>query len=65
MKKSEALQKTIKRKKDQNEKDFEHKVGRLIWAIEDKSQELKDLKKELTELTYKEIEIPDILDCIE
>ena len=36
----------------------------MVWEIEKKSQDLRDLKKELTELTYKEIPVPDVSDCI-
>ena len=58
MKKSEAL-------KEENDHSFEREVESLVWAIEKKSQELRELKKELTELTYEEIKIPDVSDCIE
>ena len=65
MKKSEALKKVIERKKEENDHSFEREVESLVWAIEKKSQELRELKKELTELTYEEIKIPDVSDCIE
>ena len=64
MNKTEALKKAIERKKADNAKDFEYNVESLVWAIEKKSQELRDLKKKLTELTFEEIDIPDVSDCI-
>lgn len=64
MKKSEAIQKAIQKKKDNNDLSFERQVESLIWAIENKSKELRYLKKELTELTYEEVTIPDVSDCI-
>jgi len=65
MNKAEALQKAMERKKEDTDKAFERKVEGLVWDIERKSQELRDLKKELTELTYEEPTIPDVSDCIE
>ena len=65
MNKSEALKKAIERKKEENARNFESEVESLVWAIEKKSQELRDLKKKLTELTFEEVEIPDVSDCIE
>jgi len=65
MKKSEALKKVIERRKEKNDNSFERKVESLVWAIGEKSQELRELKKKLTELTYEEIKIPDVSDCIE
>jgi hypothetical protein len=65
MNKVEALKKAIERKKEDNAKNFERKVEALVWTIEKKSQELRDLKKELTELTFEEIDIPDVSDCLE
>ena len=65
MNKAEALKKAIERKKEENDRDFEHEVESLVWAIEKKSQELRELKKQLTKLTYEEIDIPDVSDCLE
>ena len=64
MNKAEALKKVIERKKEENIRNFESKVEGLVWEIERKSQELRDLKKELTKLTFNEVEIPDVADCI-
>lgn len=64
MNKADALKKVIARRKEQNDEDFERQVESLVWAIENTSQELRDLKKELLELTYKEIPVPDVLDCM-
>ena len=64
MNKAEALKKALERKKEQNDMDFERKVESLVWDIEKTSQRLRDLKKELTELTYEEVDIPDVSDCI-
>jgi len=64
MNKAEALKRAIEKKKEENDRNFESKVESLIWAIETKSQELRELKKELTKLTYKEVIIPDVSDCI-
>ena len=64
MDKHEALKKAIEKKREQNAARFADKVESLVWAIEKKSQELRDLKKELTELSYEEIDIPDISDYI-
>ena len=65
MNKAEALKKIIERKKEQSINEFERDVEGLVWAIEKKSQELRELKLELTKLTYSEPGIPDISDCIE
>jgi hypothetical protein len=65
MNKHDALKRAIERKKEDHDREFERKVESLVWAIERKSQELRELKKELTELTYQEVEIPDVSDCIE
>ena len=64
MNKTEALKRVIERKKEEHEKNFEHKVEDLVWAIEEKSQELRELKKQLTELQYKDVNIPDVKDCL-
>ena len=64
MNKADALKKAIERKKEAHEKDFERTVETLVWTIEQKSQELRELKKDLTELTYEEPIIPDVSDCI-
>jgi len=64
MNKADALIKAIERKKEENDKEFECEVEGLVWAIEKKSQELRDLKKKLTELTFEEIKIPDVSDCL-
>ena len=64
MDKAEALKKALERKKEQNDMDFERKVESLVWDIEKTSQRLRELKKELTELTYEEVDIPDVSDCI-
>jgi len=65
MNKIDALKKIIERKKEQSINDFEREVESLIWSIEKKSQELRELKLELTKLTYEEPRIPDVSDCIE
>jgi hypothetical protein len=65
MNKAEALKKAIERSKEINDQDFEDKVASLVWDIERTSQHLRDLKKELTELTYKEVPVPDLSDCME
>jgi len=65
MNKTDALKKAIERKKEENAKEFEREVESLVWSIEKKSQELRNLKKKLTELTFEEIEIPDVSDCLE
>ena len=65
MNKIDALKKIIERKKQQSINDFEKEVESLIWSIEKKSQELRELKLELTKLTYEEPRIPDVSDCIE
>jgi len=65
MNKIDALKKIIERKKEQSINDFEKEVESLIWSIEKKSQELRELKLELTKLTYEEPRIPDVSDCIE
>jgi peptidoglycan hydrolase CwlO-like protein len=65
MNKADALKKAIERKKEENDKNFEREVESLVWSIEHTSQKLRDLKKELTELTFEEIPIPDVSDCIE
>ena len=65
MNKVEALKKVIERKKEANTRDFENEVESLVWEIERKSQELRELKKKLTELQYEEPEIPDVSDCME
>jgi len=65
MNKLDALKKVIERKKEQNMDNFEKEVGSLVWEIENTSQRLKELKKQLTELTFEEINIPDLSDCIE
>ena len=65
MNKLKALENIIKRKKEENDSNFEKRVESLVWAIEAKSQELRNLKKELTELTYQEVTIPDVSDCYE
>ena len=64
MNKADALIKAIERKKEENDKEFACEVEGLVWAIEKKSQELRDLKKKLTELTFEEIKIPDVSDCL-
>jgi len=64
MNKTEALKRAIERKKEENAKEFEREVESLVWTIEKKSQELRNLKRKLTELTFEEIDIPDVLDCI-
>jgi len=64
MNKEEALKRVIERKKEEDAKNFEMKVEELVWAIERKSQELRQLKKELTELTFKETAVPDVSDCL-
>ena len=64
MNKAEALKKVIERKKEESARAFENEVETLVWAIEKKSNELRKLKKRLTELTYEEVEIPDVSDCI-
>ena len=65
MNKTEALKKAIERKKEQNDQQFEAEVESLVWNIEATSRKLRELKKELTELTYEEIPVPDVSDCIE
>jgi len=65
MNKSEALRKAIEKKKKENIENFEELVESLVWKIENKSQELRDLKKELKELTFEDVDIPDVSDCIE
>ena len=65
MNKADALKKIIERKKEEDARRFECKVEELVWAIETKSNELRELKKKLTELTYKETPIPDVSDCME
>ena len=65
MDKAAALKKIIERKKEEDATNFERRVESLVWAIECKSQELRELKKALTELTFKETPIPDVSDCIE
>lgn len=65
MNKAEALKKAIERRKEEADESFGRKVESLVWSIEKKSQELRDLKKELTELTFEEVIIPDVSDCIE
>jgi len=64
MNKADALKKAVERKKEKNTRNFEDEVESLVWAIEKKSQELRDLKKKLTELTFEEIKIPDVSDCL-
>ena len=64
MNKAEALKNAIERKKEENARQFENKVESLVWKIEQTSQNLRDLKRELTELTYEEIPIPDVSDCL-
>jgi len=64
MNKTDALKKAIERRKERNNKDFEATVEDLVWRIEATSQTLRQLKKELTELTYTDIEIPDVEDCL-
>ena len=59
MNKSDALKQAIENRKVIADRDFTDKVESLVWSIERKSRELRDLKKELTELTYEEITIPD------
>ena len=65
MDKAAALKKIIERKKEEDATNFEREVESLVWAIECKSRELRELKKALTELTFKETPIPDVSDCIE
>ena len=65
MKKTEALNKIIKRKQEENDSSFEREVESLVWAIENKSNELRKLKKELTKLTYEDITIPDVSECLD
>jgi len=65
MNKAEAIKKAIERKKEENLRYFEKDVESLVWEIEKTSQKLRKLKKDLTELTFKEIDIPDVSDCLE
>ena len=44
MNKAEALKKAIEKKKQKNMDSFEAEVESLVWEIERKSQELRDLK---------------------
>jgi len=65
MNKIDALKKIIERKKEQSMNNFEKEVETLVWSIEEKSRQLRELKLELTKLTYEEPNIPDVSDCIQ
>ena len=64
MNKADALKKVIERKQEENKENFERTVGSLVWEIEKTSQRLKELKEELTQLTFEEINVPDLSDCV-
>ena len=64
MDKADALKRAIEKKKEKNIEGFQCEVENLVWSIEKKSNELRDLKKKLKELTFEEIEIPDVSDCL-
>ena len=65
MNKADALKKIIEDRKEKDARDFTNKVEALVWDIETASEKLRELKKQLTELTFTETPIPDISDCIE
>jgi hypothetical protein len=65
MDKELAVKEAIERAKEQNDKVFARKVENLVWDIERTSQQLRDLKTQLTELTFEEITVPDVSDCME
>ena len=64
MNKADALKKVIERKQEENMENFERTVGSLVWEIEKTSRKLKELKEELTKLTFEEINVPDVSDCV-
>ena len=57
MEKSDAIKKAYEERKRQHDKKFEGEVEHLVFEIEDLSNRLRQAKKRLTELEYKEPEI--------
>jgi hypothetical protein len=50
----EAITKANDRRKEQSEGEFQSQVETLLYRIEGASETLRGLKRELTELEYKE-----------
>jgi len=65
MKKTDALKRILEEQKEIDKDNFEREVRNLVYAIQEKSDELRRLKKELTELTFEESPIPDVVDCMD
>jgi uncharacterized protein YeeX (DUF496 family) len=61
MEKIEAIKNTIERVKDRNTREFENKVTSLIYKIGNLSNELREAKQELKDLTFTEPEIENDL----
>jgi hypothetical protein len=64
MDKQEAIKKAIEKRKEENADNFQSDVENLVREIELTSQRLRELKGELAELTFKEIDVPDVSDCL-
>ena len=62
MDKDDVIKEVYEERKKASEEDFRSEVKGLVWEIEETSNKLRDLKKRLSELQYKEPEIvADIL----
>lgn len=61
MEKTEAIKKAIERVKDCNTREFESEVTALIYKIGNLSDELREAKQALKDLTFTEPEIENDL----
>jgi seryl-tRNA synthetase len=51
--KQKAIEEAHNRRREQSEEEFQSNVEDLVYAIEEKSDELRRLKKQLADLQYK------------